>query len=171
MTHKLSWFERKVLENQFRILYEQTKDSQYLKSAEILEKGYSTFYEQALGYYFENASQKEVEEETMNILDMFRNISYSIDSLSESEKKELDLNYLKFQWFDWNNDDHHGFLIFLVETMHRYEEVKIFNSHNRWTLPMYRRMLINHKRFSSEGKSSNTLTLSQLKEIILSITV
>jgi uncharacterized protein len=90
-----------------------------------------------------------VVEETVDILNMYRLLTSSFEKLSEPEKKrveaEVDVfkDYVKFQGFDANNDEHYGVVSYLVKDLRRFEELKdtYLNSHSIATLTTYRNML------------------------------
>ncbi len=100
------------------------------------------------GLFNKPESNSPVVEETCNILDMYRVLTPSFDKLSAAEKKRVQdeckhsAEYLKFQGFDFNNDDHAGVLSYLVKDLKLYDELGgvALNSHSISTLGMYRRM-------------------------------
>lgn len=88
-------------------------------------------------------------QETCDILDMYRLLTRSFNKLPPAEQTKVRAeaapfeDYVKFQGFDANNDDHYGVGQYLVEHLGRYDELKdkYLNSHSSSTLPKYRRML------------------------------
>src|ERR1700743_1891440 len=87
--------------------------------------------------------------ETCNILDMYRLLTRSFQQLSGPEKRRVEKeagvfkDYVRYQGFDGNNDEHLGIVKYLVKNLRRYSEVKNadLNSHSSGTLTKYRRML------------------------------
>lgn len=89
-----------------------------------------------------------VVEETCSILDMYRRLSGSLKDLSEADRKRIEKDaypfgdYLKYQGFDGNNDDHCGVVDHLVRQLGLYEEINAdLNSHSSATIGQYRKML------------------------------
>jgi uncharacterized protein YfbU (UPF0304 family) len=109
--------------------------------------------------------------ETCDILDMYRSVEPSLRKLSGDEqervKSEADPygQYVTFQGFDANNDDHYGVLSDLVNVLGKYEERKdgIFNSHSMASLTKYRSML---GVFHSMSNPHGGLTGDQLIQIL-----
>lgn len=158
---KLTNTERLMLVNQFKILAklneEDEESAYYSKKAEILERGYEWYYDELLS---SEPLPREVSNETMDILDMFRQLDAYVDQLSPEQKANLDLEKLKFDGFDATNDKHYGFAKFIIEKDDRYNERKemYLNSHTPTSIQKYRRMLPIYK----ERKTSRHLTFDDL---------
>jgi hypothetical protein len=156
--------ERLMLVNQYRILAklndEDEETGYYSKKAEILERGYEWYYDELLS---SEPLPKEVSDETMDILDMFRQLDAYVDQLTEEQRATLDLNKLKFDGFDANNDRHYGFAKFIIEKDDRYDERKemYLNSHTSASIDKYRRMLPVY----NERKAIGHLTIDDLRAI------
>lgn len=168
MAEIIPFYQRQILANQYRILEKLDPSTPYGTYAEIMEYWYTKFYSTVLNYEHQNEFSTEVQNETMDILDMFRVIERSLSNLNQVEKEKLDLSHMTFQGFDWNNDDHYSFLHFLIEVFGRYTDFKCLNSHSIATLPMYRRML---ERFKSFQLNNGVLSLEQLQSIISTISI
>ena len=107
--------------------------------------------------------------ETCDILDMYRWIGASVKGLSKSERERVNKQadrwseYVEFQGFDGNNDEHFGILSDLVNVLEKYQERKggILNSHSQTSLPKYRKMLSAFQSipapFSQEGLTADQL--------------
>lgn len=153
-----------MLANQYKILAklndEDEETGYYSKKAEILERGYEWYYGELLS---SEPLPKEVSDETMDILDMFRQLDAYVDQLTEEQRATLDLNKLKFDGFDANNDRHYGFAKFIIEKDDRYDERKemYLNSHTSASIGKYRRMLPIYR----ERKALGHLTLDDLRAI------
>jgi uncharacterized protein len=141
-TEKLTKIERLQLSNQFRILHKLTDDETYAINAEIVENGYEGLYYKLFEPIFDGVS-KEVCEETMAILHMYRVINNAIATLPPQEQAQIDSEKIKFEGFDGNNDDHYHYMSFLVEEMDMWQEYAeaSLNSHSSITINKYRKML------------------------------
>ncbi|MEX2409846.1 MAG: YfbU family protein [Candidatus Paceibacterota bacterium] len=95
---KLDKKERLLLYNQFKILkkLEPNEADSYERYCNILQGGYKKHYRNFIEDFSEELP-KSISDEVYKILEMFRNIHDSINRLSKSEKKELDLFKLQFQ--------------------------------------------------------------------------
>jgi len=163
---KLTYTERLILANQFKILsiIDEDNSDGHKYCEDIVTHGYEGFYDELYtGIY--NPTPQEICTETFDILDMYRGIENSVAGLNESDKKKLDLERIEFKGFDANNDSHYGFMSFLVERADRYDEYKgkYINSHTASTLDKYRRML---KVFNTFGSDRNNMTGDHLKKLI-----
>lgn len=139
----LSIVERQLMVNQFKILSKITDQTdEYEIKIEILENGYTEQYHEI----FEVDTEEipiEICEETSQILNMYRRIGKALDTLSEQEKDEIDLDKLKFEGFNAHNDAHYYYMNFMVRKMHLWREYKSenLNSQNSYSLLKYRKML------------------------------
>lgn len=158
--------QRLMLANQFRILAKldgEEEDGYNNKKAEILEKGYEWHYSDI----FEDISgplPKEVSDETMDILEMFRHLGAYIEQLPEDQRATLDLRRLSFDGFDQNNDRHYNYMRFIVEKDGRYEDHKgtNFNSHTSSSIGKYRRML---NIYNERRAGGNHLAFADIQDI------
>lgn len=144
---KLTIVERQILSNQFRILSKLFEENSYERKnneikAEILENGFTLEYTKVFNVNIKEISI-DVCEETYKILNMFRHIQFAISSLTEDEKEKLDLDKIKFEGFDKENDPHYKYAKYIIENLDKWEEYKnnYLNSHCRSTLIKYRKML------------------------------
>lgn len=162
--YKLTKTERLIISNQNRLLgFLDPESSEYFnKKAEIAEYGYAGLYYQLFESIYDGISL-EICDETFDILTMFRSIHFSIEDLSEDQKNNLNLDNLKFEGFDLNNDPHYGFMEFLIKKDDRYHEFKDLyrNSHSMTTLQKYRRML---KIKESIGENVYNYSFDDLKK-------
>lgn len=139
----LSIVERQILANQFKILSKIGNDGEdYETKIEILENGYTEQYYEI----FEVDTEEipiEICEETSQILNMYRRINNAIEKMTEEEKKACDLDIIKFEGFDANNDPHYQYMTFMVERMKLWREYKgeYINSHSSFPLLKYQKML------------------------------
>lgn len=139
----LSLVERQILANQFRILEKIEDDKDYYRTkAEILENGYSKRYAEVFLVDVEE-TPFEICDETDKILNMYRRINFAIGNLSEDEKEGMDLERIRFEGFDANNDPHYHYMAYCVENLGLWKEHKesYINSHSSLTIDKYRRML------------------------------
>lgn len=137
--------KRYELINQLLILeklYPEDADY-YSRNRKALENGYELHY----SWLTENISDGLSEEqcrEVLDILDMYRSITFSWQRLNEG--KEIP-DQLKFRGFDGNHETElMGYVQYFIIELGRYEELAYgkehpyFNSHRRM-LDKYRRML------------------------------
>jgi hypothetical protein len=135
--------ERQILVNQYKLMSKIMTDGEdYETKIEILENGYTEQYYEV----FEVATEEipmEICEETTQILHMYRRINKAVSLLSEAEKRDLDLEKIKFEGFDAKHDLHYRYMIFMIEKMRMWREYcKVsFNSKNRQSILKYRKML------------------------------
>ena len=163
MTENLTETERQILANQYRILAHLKSDKSYEVSAEILERGFTGQYHSA---FHTNSEEKSIEicNETSEILNMYRRINHSITKLTDEERAELDLEKIKFEGFDANNNDHYHYMKFLVEKMNLWQEHKdsYINSHSIFSLEKYRKM----RDYEKQLENPNNIDIKDLKKYI-----
>jgi len=164
---ELTKTERALFANQNRILalLNENNSADYIMKAEILEKGYEGMYDDCFEQIYEGVS-KEVCEETHDILNMYRVINNLIASLTPEDQATLDLEKIKFEGFDANNDKHYDFMTFLVEKAGLYNEYQnaYLNSHSRILLDKYKMM---YEIYQQQLKSNeHRLNFEGLRNII-----
>ncbi len=165
----LTKYQRINLINQYTILSKLSDDSRDKKYYEYLNE---ILYSGYVGLYYEMTDNlgdevpKEIYQETIEILNMFRWISKSIDELNDKEKEiinNLEYNNLKFSGFDANNDTHYNILYTMKTQFGKWEEIdKNFNSHSEINLINY---IIQLNRYKKIKKSSEVLSITQLIEL------
>jgi len=161
---KITPTERLILVNQYRILASvEEYGEEYNTLAEIVERGYKGLYYKLFDSLHDEVSE-EVTEETNDILDMFRHIQSGIASLTDDEKKQLNMSTLSFGGFDANHDDHYFQMEFMVKKLGLWDELKntYLNSHSQAYLPRYRAQLA---VFNSVRKLESPLGLADLQQI------
>lgn len=138
--------DRLIIINQLKILEklypEEAQDLATNRKA--LEQGYEAHFDWMLESIYD-IFPKEDSREILNILDMFRAITYSFDRLSPDDKSRISLP--KFDGFDGNNEtEHMMYTRYFILDLDRYPELKYgkkycdFNSHTQ-KLDSYRLML------------------------------
>ncbi len=159
----LSKIERLKIANQFRILEkisEGDEAQQYAVRAEVFERGYTYLYDEVLEHFWEEMPQA-VAQEVIDILQLNRAITFSVQDLPETERADLP-ERAKFEGFDGNNEsEHFSFATFLCEEMSRFNELQIVNSHCP-TLDRYRAQL---KKWADLGKKQR-LTKEQIEALL-----
>ncbi|UQD57446.1 YfbU family protein [Flavobacterium sp. K5-23] len=139
----ISLIERQLLANQFKILSKiDPTEKRNEAKIEILEKGYT-------GRYFElfDITIEEIPfticDETEQILNMYRRIATTMETLSDVDKENINENTIAFEGFDANNDPHYHYMRFMVEKLNLWEEYRgvLLNSHNSLCINKYRKML------------------------------
>jgi len=168
--NSLTLTERAILANQYKIfsLLDKKNAKEHLINAEIFENGYSGLYEEAL----ENISDEipiEVCNETSDILSMFKNINKAIHKLGKKERAKLNLDKIRFDGFDADNDDHYYLAKFMIRKKHFYEHFSSakMNSGSLASIVRYRKMLPVYK--SMLDKEPNALGEVELKELIKAV--
>lgn len=159
----LSKIERLKIVNQFRILEKMSEGyeaKQYAVSAEIFQRGYKYLYDEVLEHFWEEMPE-EVAQEVIDILELHRALTFSVQDLPEAERGDLP-ERVKFEGFDGNNESKHlGFANFFCEEMDRFKELQIVNSHCP-TLDRYRAQL---KKWEELGKK-HRLTKEQIEALL-----
>ncbi len=144
----LSKLERLQLINQLRILERLYPDDAdyYGRHRTALEEGYTLHYDWLFEHLYDELPVDDCRE-VLNILDMYRAITYSYKGLQETQKKQIPQAWLEFRGFDGNEEAHRvGYVRYFVVQLERYQELKYgkddadFNSHMP-TLGKYRAML------------------------------
>lgn len=175
--HKLTFIERWMLSNQYRLIELTTNDlveRQSSKDAQtILKFGYESLYPSLTRHIFDGADIFSCEQgrEVEDILHMFDELYNSYSALSD--KADIKESSVRFSGFsDHEEASHLGFTAFLCEDSSNYASVVKrmrgdgFNSH----LPMlesYRRMLAVWRPIKSKLASRNGLmTQKEIKAIV-----
>ncbi|MDR6190362.1 uncharacterized protein YfbU (UPF0304 family) [Agrobacterium pusense] len=115
---------------------------------DVIASGYTTRYEDLMpSISLEEASQ-EMQEEVLEILDMFRALSIARNNGWKPSRVDAS----KFQGFDGNNDPHYFFADHLLNSRGLFaESAPNKNSHSMGTISKYRRMLAvwkaSHEKF------------------------
>lgn len=154
MPMELTDAERLILFNQYEILkhLDPTQKGEYGIAQEVLTRGYPTSYAGAMEWALWEPTPKEVCEEVVDILNMYRALEGARHDGVPAPANGWD----RFQGFDGNEEpQHHGFVVFLVERLGRFEESKrpSLNSHHP-TLDTYNAMLAEWRRRSGRFELS-----------------
>lgn len=169
---KLSRVERLILSNQYKILEAlYSDDADYYKNTRTaIEEGFELHYDEIFQGLSENELTIDECREVLDILDMYRAITFSVNKLDENEKKEIDNYYLKFEGFDLN-DEYEGKRViysrYFINDLDRFQELKYGNSYadcnsHAERMPKYRAML---KVWSSFVDKYN-LDKDKIKELL-----
>jgi uncharacterized protein YfbU (UPF0304 family) len=137
---------------------------------ETIERGYLWGFKwKYSGLALDGDPEPPALRETCEILDMYRLLTRSFDHLSPTDQQQVRAgaapshDFIKFQGFDGNNDEHSGIVHYLTEQLEIYAEHKgqYLNSHSSSTLHKYRRMLAAYtpmiKPYPSAGLSATQL--------------
>ena len=152
--------ERLILSNQLKILeklYPEESDY-YARHRKALEEGYALHY----NWLFENIDDEmnaEECKEVVDILDMYRAISFSYQKLED--KGELEGHYyLEFRGFDGNNETKQmAYAQYFMIDLDRFKELRYdqpspdLNSHMQM-MPKYRNMLSKWKNCKDKNHLS-----------------
>lgn len=159
----LSEKDRLILYNQYRILEklypDEEKECQLAQ--EVLLNGYELEYDELIEMM--RIVPKEVCNEVIDVLQMFRSLFFSYENLKD--KSGINEYDVKFQGFDGNEEGkHYSYAKFFIKDKERYEELNDceMNSHSN-KLDQYREMLGVWRQFE---RYSSHLTKEQILEII-----
>ncbi|WP_394175591.1 YfbU family protein [Guptibacillus hwajinpoensis] len=142
---ELTKFERLTLINQYKILEKlyPNEEEAYQELRIPLEEGFTYDYYKSFSFMESELSIEQCKE-VLNILDMYRTLTFSYRDLED--KSGIDMKDIKFHGFDGNNEpSQYVYAKHYLITLNRYQELKDgeyddFNSH-RGMLSKYRRML------------------------------
>ena len=101
---ELTFAERWILSNQYRILEELLPDqaSDFARAREVVERGYEYWYSEVSSNISEETMSEEEGQEVNNILFMFRVLNGSYTQLLD--KEGIDAAYTTFRGFDGNDE-------------------------------------------------------------------
>ena len=146
--------ERKILQNQYRILalLDRENAGEYAKKAEILYNGFTAAYSEVLGLMPEIS--EAVCTEVQDILDMFRALALAVRSGVDCTG--IPRRALQFSGFDGNHEiDHMVFTRYVTQTRGGWAELSItegkLNSHTL-RLYLYRPMLSRWRQSRDQWK-------------------
>lgn len=161
--------DRLLLFNQLEILKHLNPDEadRYEVEQKIVANGYKYHYDELVEGFDEDLDIA-VSEYVFDVLQMYRSLNNSYASLSSEEKSQIDINNIKYQGFDGNEEgDYYSYANFLLEDYDRYGEIyedeKVELNSHRNMIRRYDRMLETWKSFNNRY---GNLTLDQIKEII-----
>jgi uncharacterized protein YfbU (UPF0304 family) len=162
--------ERAILANQFKIfsLLDKKNAREHLVNAEIFENGYTGLYGEVLNNISEEIT-KEICDETNDILTMFKYIEKAIQNLDKKQRSKLNLDKIRFDGFDADNDDHYYFAKFMIRKKHFHEHfshIKM-NSHSLASIRRYRKMLPVYK--SILDRQIHVFGKAELVELIAAV--
>jgi uncharacterized protein len=157
----LTWTERVMLYNQFRILelLDPGRAEEYQQKQEIVGKGYEALYATLNENVSGEPPAKSVGEEVHEILDLFRALKNSAQKAGYANREPQ----IKFQGFDGNDEaDHYGYAVFMIEKQGLWPEhrAESYDTHAPM-LPKYSRMI---EAWKKHGRAPE-LGRDQLEEI------
>lgn len=167
---KLSYVERWMLSNQYRILealYPKEAKS-FAEQREAIEMGYVAEYDTQV------LNTRELSEEDCNrvvdVLDMYRSLTFSYDDLKD--KRGIDADDIKFRGFDGNDEAHYlGYCRWFCTTHDgRFTELhpkEGFNSHWRM-MPTYQEQLRRYNAVLERrgNRPTTELTNEEILEVL-----
>lgn len=173
---KLDIKDRYIIINQLKILEALYPDeaSSYAIHRTAFEAGYEAHYSWAMDFVYEDTLTKDLTDEVVNTLDMFRAISFYIRDKKDIEN--LNPYRLKFSGYDGNDNLESslmGYARYFVVELNRFQEILEqdeffdFNSHMEMR-DIYLNMLekwLKLKPGRKEGERHN-LTRSQIEAIV-----
>jgi uncharacterized protein len=169
----LTTVERKILANQFLLLEKLDPDGAeyYAESRDIIEHGYTIFYEEVLQSIFAEMPIDDCRY-VFDVLDMHRALRTSYDKLTD--KGGITEDDIRFRGFDGNNESkRYAFAEFLKKTG-KWQETLAggLNSHSMVTMHLYPKMLEKYNRIVEKHKKGNAmhewwlLSAEEIKEVI-----
>ena len=157
----LTWTERVMLHNQFRILeiLDPANATDYKQKQDIVGKGYEGLYATINENVSGEPTPPAVSDEVHGIFDMFR-------ALGDSKKAAGYLpssHHTEFAGFDGNNEPkHYAYAVFVLETLGHWPESKSMPRNSSMPmLPKYGRMVETWERHGRVFQ----LTSMQIEEI------
>ena len=137
----LTWTERMMLHNQFRILelLDPARAEEYQQKQEIVGKGYEPLYATLNENVSGEPPPKSVAQEVHEILELFSTLSSSAQRVGFADGGRQ----IKFPGFDGNHEpDHYGYAVFLIEKQGKWPEhrAESYNSHEPMR-PKFLRMI------------------------------
>lgn len=163
----LSLKERLIISNQFKILEKlYPEDAEYYSTyRKALECGYKLHYEDIFQHFFDEMTEDECKE-VIDILDMYRALTYSYRKLNN--KEAIEENDIHFDGFDGNNEiNQYLYAQYFIIDLNRFSELTYgnkypeLNSHSP-RLEKYRKMLAIWKSIDDRHK----LNSEQIRMII-----
>jgi hypothetical protein len=163
----LSEKDRWMIANQLKILEklypEEAKN--YSVQRKAIERGYKLHY-LGLTEYFEKEMPEEKCKEVIEILNMYRAITFSYQKAED--KEGLEESAIRFEGFDGNEEgEQFGYTLYFIEDLGRFDELRggaeypYLNSH-RNMLYKYRKML----QIWYQYEKRHPLTIAQIKELL-----
>lgn len=164
---KLTRKERLFLSNQLKILEKTYPDEAeyYAKHRKAIEMGYSLHYDGVAEHLYNEMSEEECRE-VINILDMYRALTFSYKNLED--KSGIEERRIEFPGFDGNNEtDQMAYTEYFINDLNRFDELRDnsefpdYNSHCPM-LDKYRKML----KSWEESSNKHNLTKSEIIRIL-----
>jgi uncharacterized protein YfbU (UPF0304 family) len=143
---ELSEKDRLIIANQLKILEKLYPEEAeyYAQHRKAIEHGYRLHYDWLTEHFYEEMTEEECKE-VLDILEMYRIITFSFQKLSD--KKGVDERRLRFQGFDGNEEGRQfSYALYFIVDLGRFDELRYgaqypdLNSHAPM-LDQYRRML------------------------------
>lgn len=176
MKYFMDKFQRLLLINQFELLAKIDKEnkSHYEKRVEILKEGYEYHYDEYIWNDLYDPMSKEDSQFVLDVLTMYRDITWSKSHLDPEEQEKIKLQDTFFPGFDYN-DPKEGKLAnyaeFYIKKIGRFPELiedenfDGFNSHDL-KVSTYERYLANYNKVkSNENYEFGKLSADLLNQI------
>jgi uncharacterized protein len=164
---ELTMKDRLIIANQLKILERLCPEDAdyYTQHRKAIEGGYKLHYSWLVEHFSMEMSMEECKE-VLDILDMYRAITFSYKKLEN--KTGIDESRVRFRGFDGNNEGkQHSYALYFIVDLGRFEELRNnkgytdFNSHMP-VLEKYRRMLQLWQSYDNKQE----LNRAQLLELI-----
>jgi uncharacterized protein len=131
---KITPLERAILANQYRILeIVNPEEAEYYRQTRlIVENGYEMGYSEVTKHIAEETLDEKVCREVMDVLDMYRHITFSYNKLTD--KSGITADYVQFPGFDGNNESALlGYVEFLLDEQKGWQELHRVGGYNSHT--------------------------------------
>jgi uncharacterized protein YfbU (UPF0304 family) len=144
--------QRTILTNQFELLskLDPSHADEHLYKAEILRRGFEGLYGEVL--VGDSTVSQEVCDEVYEILGMCHNIEQMIGHVKSEYWDGVDVECLRFEGFDLNEEPHYGVADLIINKPRQFEMYKerYLNTHGPGALWKYRRMLPVYRQLLEE---------------------
>lgn len=170
----LTAVERKILANQLLLLEKLDPDQadDYAESREIIERGYTIFYDEVLQSIYDEMPIAECSY-VFDVLEMHRALRHSYDKLTD--KGGIAEDDIRFRGFDGNNETKRFAFAQYLQKTGKWVETLVggLNSHSMMTMHRYPKMLEKYNRITAKHKEKDSmasewwlLSADEIKEVI-----
>ncbi|MCK6164043.1 YfbU family protein [Bacillus pumilus] len=174
MTLQFTKEQRTILINQMEILkrVDPQNSDEYERKIEVLYNGYSYYYSDIFGDIEEEFSP-DITRKVFDVLNMYRNLYFSFNSLTSEEQEEISEEDVLFQGFDGNEEiNHYCFAKHVVNTEEIYPEISNLIKKGKVEMNSHRNIVGYYNDLLSrwlpvrKAVRGDKLTLQQIKDVL-----
>ena len=173
-TIKLTEKERALFIYLFKILKNQEDgEYDYDNMIKALQYGFEFHYNDVFDCLFDEELPYESCKEVLDILEMYRGITYSYNNLVRDGKQgDLDNEQIRFKGFDGNNEyKQKSYATYFIIDLDRYSEIQHYSHNNDYNshcpmLPKYHAMLKKWDEYDKTLENRYMMDLQHLKELL-----